>query len=537
VRGVAAASVDPVDSSEHHESRRRRLNEDLDSDNHHISGSAWANRHQSPVVVAGSVRTRLGDFFDSLPQPSGSTRSVLSQGARQISTPRVWDRPTSQSVQSIPSGSQLRPFGQPAVSVAFTSVRASAVPVSTPLPRALNTAGHGISAPRFSSVSVPHVRPALPVSMASVPLISTPVRPASVPVSSLARTISVPDVRPAIPVHLPSALGGTQMHPAAPPHVPPMASAPAQPPIASVAPTSLWSFTVSRKQDDIPSSWLNRSAHYLKDHAVSGVFGLEKGGQKKQLHLQGVVELQESTAPTNVKKVKKHFCDFLPTMPGDPRHITIKPFEPGQELPAMVGYCIKDAGQPHFQFVHKNIPEDVFQRAARSYSNVKLNYNEGKQELYKVNILLEVYRFWYRFFRPKAIDAALILYYMLLSKQYVISQKWFATAGGIGQNQKMVESWMTSVCHLDALTVYDCYIMWFGRYHRDSEEWNLLTPREECDQKYADIPDFDTLCADCAKERAERAPADVGPIHIPGELALDATGALQEVFPINDDDE
>ena len=66
--------------------------------------------------------------------------------------------------------------------------------------------------------------------------------------------------------------------------------------------------------------------------------------------------------------------------------VMAKSFEGHQTLTEMIGYCLKDTGQPHFQFETLNISPEELHEGRLAYGQVR-NAFADRKELTKRNLL------------------------------------------------------------------------------------------------------------------------------------------------------
>jgi hypothetical protein len=118
----------------------------------------------------------------------------------------------------------------------------------------------------------------------------------------------------------------------------------------------------------------------------------------------------------------------------------IKPIGEHQTFESMIGYCVKDAGKSTFHYYQKDVPPGDIRAAIRSYNAVKIDYANGRTQLFKNNYLVQLYRFWHRNLRPLQLEFEVLVLYAIHSKQYVFAQTWCATASGVPLRKRMVEA-------------------------------------------------------------------------------------------------
>ena len=102
--------------------------------------------------------------------------------------------------------------------------------------------------------------------------------------------------------------------------------------------------------------------------------------------------------------------------------IELKELVSGQTFIRMVGYCLKDQGQPHFVMSKKNVTEEKMERGLAEHAALKLNYMESFIGLNRSNLFVRAYTFWTNYMAdsPNA-DFVEVLAAMLNSKKYMLN--------------------------------------------------------------------------------------------------------------------
>jgi hypothetical protein len=115
--------------------------------------------------------------------------------------------------------------------------------------------------------------------------------------------------------------------------------------------TKAFSITVARKKKDIPNGWFERfKSSFAMKYATKCCIGCERGSQKKNLHLQVIVEMPCSRDATEaLKEVKKTIMDSLLISPGDDHQISLRQIDEDDGIKFILGYVQKDRGFQHYE--------------------------------------------------------------------------------------------------------------------------------------------------------------------------------------------
>ena len=119
------------------------------------------------------------------------------------------------------------------------------------------------------------------------------------------------------------------------------------------------SCTVSIGTSDIDTSLLQNMQHFIEKECVSGLCSIERGGALQRLHFQAVFRIW-STSTIAVGKLVKVYLGWDKGEAPSGSHVLVKRLS-GVGLHTyvgMLGYCIKDKGEDHFEVVHNNITDE-----------------------------------------------------------------------------------------------------------------------------------------------------------------------------------
>ena len=191
-----------------------------------------------------------------------------------------------------------------------------------------------------------------------------------------------------------------------------------------------WSLTISVRGGHIPTGWYDQAAEWVRLNAASGIVSMEVGGRAAHRHVQGAMMLHAATDPRTKAALSKMIKEFIGIRPGMKGHVDMKPFEQGQQMDYMVGYCQKDAGQPHYQMVKFGISDEEAAAAREAYNAVKLDYEDGHKIINRNNIMKLTYQYWATGFKPFGVPLPRILYWMCKSGTYLPSATWVVHMAG-----------------------------------------------------------------------------------------------------------
>lgn len=140
---------------------------------------------------------------------------------------------------------------------------------------------------------------------------------------------------------------------------------------------------------DIDPSWLLVMNEWFHAFAVAGIAGLERGGELTHLHVQATAIIHGEDCPGALQQLHLHFQHYFDCWTNYKRHCCIKILDEtvGHCFMPMVGYCLKDWRQPHFQYVVLNLPRTLLRAALQSYRRGLRKSHESRRVLYKKTYL------------------------------------------------------------------------------------------------------------------------------------------------------
>ncbi|CAM9701407.1 unnamed protein product, partial [Sphacelaria rigidula] len=244
----------------------------------------------------------------------------------------------------------------------------------------------------------------------------------------------------------------------------------------------------SRDAGNIPANVFDDAAHFLEKKATRGLVSLERGGQKGNLHVQGVLTLGIVKAYDDDKKMNTDGRNNLKTFeswgPDLRLKIDVKPL-------AMVGYCSKDVGRGHFRTASKNVSRPEFNVALAEYRKLQRQVvKEVRLELGKKSFWSCVRCFREEFLRPLTPSAVAILTWMIQDGEYLPSSSWICPTSVHPVEALRAEAYFVALVYPSLFRRGHAYTLFFsggsgGRVsesfalwdHKDAE-WIELT----CDQ-------------------------------------------------------
>ena len=179
----------------------------------------------------------------------------------------------------------------------------------------------------------------------------------------------------------------------------------------------------------------------LRRNAFPGLCLLERGGALTHKHFQMMVKENFSSLLVLNKKIK--VClGWDVSSPTDHVVPCKKLRDEGlHTFKGMLGYCMKDNGEAHFEFVHHNILADDMSDGKMEYENFgKVGLNNHMSPSHS-NILQRAHQ-WSHFHMKKHLGATLpgTLYRMCKSDQFYSNLTWVIPLRSIGMDVRCVTS-------------------------------------------------------------------------------------------------
>jgi hypothetical protein len=77
-------------------------------------------------------------------------------------------------------------------------------------------------------------------------------------------------------------------------------------------------------------------------------------------------------------------------------HVYVTAFAPGQSWTAMLGYCSKDMGKPHYADARLNVTDDEIKAGKAAWATARISYEDDRLVLTKKSLFQALYASMYR---------------------------------------------------------------------------------------------------------------------------------------------
>ena len=197
------------------------------------------------------------------------------------------------------------------------------------------------------------------------------------------------------------------------------------------------SVTISIGSDDIEVQLLQKAQEFINKECISKLCSIEQGGALSRLHLQMVCRLITSFATMVSKLIKTYlgWNDVKKALIG--HYILTKTLcNIGLHIfNGMLGYCIKDKGEDHFQCVHKNVTLEQMEEGLEEYIKYGTSFAKNRIFLICTNFI-ERFVTYCRYKMRKQLGSTLpdTLLPMLNSGQFIIFASWVCQFVKVGWN-------------------------------------------------------------------------------------------------------
>lgn len=222
-------------------------------------------------------------------------------------------------------------------------------------------------------------------------------------------------------------------------------------------PPSLYTFelsiTVSIGGQDIDKSLISNVNAFIQENTLAGKCSLERGGAAFHLHMQMVIRIESSSVIAVSRKLKTYlgWDKKQPASAGGMvmcRKLTNKGLH---TFAGMIGYCMKDSNQPHFETIDHNISAADIALGFEQYSLYGKEENKHRVVLTMTNFVDRVYQ-WRRFNckHPMVVDFGRDIYEMMKTGKYYPSPGWVVGGSGRGYEPYRIQSlYRMMVCPAD----------------------------------------------------------------------------------------
>ena len=171
------------------------------------------------------------------------------------------------------------------------------------------------------------------------------------------------------------------------PHVPP-------PAVEEPGHDVEFSIIIEVKGSHVYPGWLDCYMSWLTARAKAGLGSLERGKKNEHLHIQAVARVRvRCVDKSQINQLRKEIKAAIGVRHNDGSgcQVAIKAFAPGQTWSAMLGYCTKDEGKPHYRMVRLNVTDDAITAGKQAWATARLSYEDDRLVLTKKNIFQSVW--------------------------------------------------------------------------------------------------------------------------------------------------
>lgn len=234
------------------------------------------------------------------------------------------------------------------------------------------------------------------------------------------------------------------------------------------------SVTVSIGGSDLPDEGrplLTKLEKFLTERCLAGMFSLERGGSLLHLHAQGVVRI-ESTCAATVSKLVKKALGWDVNKPAGALVMCRTLAQRGlHTFTGMLGYCSKDAMEPHFARVLHNVTEADLEDGLDVY--IKFGKGELKNRvMLNPNNMFERAQlyFMYRWRGRKGeVDIERVLLRMMRTGKYAPSAQFVIPYQGRGMERRRANALWRMIIAPSTTEQHHINDVFFareqGRYH------------------------------------------------------------------------
>jgi hypothetical protein len=195
-------------------------------------------------------------------------------------------------------------------------------------------------------------------------------------------------------------------------------------------PVNSFSIWITKSNADITMYMFQAILQWLGARAVKGAFATERGGQKRQLHLQGFAVLHCPATARGVDMIKASLKSEIPVPLRCGYRVDVKPFEGAQNATWMLGYIMKDNSEMWWNMGILGYSEADCRTGLNMHCTNKIGrFEDGKTLLNKKDFLHAAFSFYATNLTPLQLSIVQILRFMLLSGRYLPSTSWITPAG------------------------------------------------------------------------------------------------------------
>jgi len=159
----------------------------------------------------------------------------------------------------------------------------------------------------------------------------------------------------------------------------------------------------------------------------------------------GVFRIKYAKTPKHCKALMKLIKAYLPGN-GKGHRIQVKPLKESQSFAGMLGYILKDDGQPWFSIHSFNIPRTELEAGRHCHMELLTTYDANKVTLSPKNFIAEAFKFSKRCLYPLLCPVAYTAMYMLQSGAYIPSPEWLKKLNKMDAEQTQVCLFSINLC-------------------------------------------------------------------------------------------
>ena len=180
---------------------------------------------------------------------------------------------------------------------------------------------------------------------------------------------------------------------------------------------------------------LQNTQHFIEKECILGLCSIERGGALQRLHFQAVFRIL-STSTIVVGELVKVYLGWDKGETPSGSHVLVKRLSRVgfHTYVGILGYCIKDKGEDHFEVVHNNITDEDLRAGLEEYENFGTPFAKNKVVLTSKN-LLERCLCYLQYRMKSQLRSTLpgVLLHMLCSSTYIPDAQWVIprTCGGM----------------------------------------------------------------------------------------------------------
>ena len=193
---------------------------------------------------------------------------------------------------------------------------------------------------------------------------------------------------------------------------------------------------------DVDTSWLLVFFEWLLAFAVAGVGSFERGGELTHLHVQATAVIHGENCLGALDQIRAHFAHYFDCWSLKKTHICIKILDEsaGHCFMPMQGYCLKDWGQPHFEYVTLNLSREVLRAGLQAWRRGKRKSQETRRALNKKNYLEQVAQFCKdNLHGLGALDASRVMVWMISTGTWYLGDDFVSNGGYAVTNERATD--------------------------------------------------------------------------------------------------